>query len=469
MVYQLLIRTFRLTLAKTFPTLAVLFTGILFSHRLEPGVYGQYLSIWVIVGVGTLISVWGFPTIILAFGTRLPEDMSRKVSRHAVLLAGILSPVCSVVLGWMDPSWSVQILTLLAVFFFSQSLFYIQEAWMVSRQGETVLQWLNSAYAVLFFLIHWLVLTTGFDLETLILALTGLSLARNAVLFSARKKQDPAVTESIPVYRHWFLFGLNDSLQILSRWVDKLVILAIAVPADFAVYYNGTFEIPFVGLVMNAVTAVLTSVMAEKIRADFQAPAIIFRASTSLMAGLIFPGVWLLFTNREWLVVTLFSSRYEESVLLFGISVWMMVFRIGAFTTLLQVNGQSRELVTGAILDNVFALLPMVPMYYLFGPAGLAVSILIGGTAQGIYILIKGSGKAGMRFSEILNWRRLGFRFGLSGLLIGVTGWILLASGWQNLAVLGVTTVLSAGLMLFWLGKDLSRYGIGVRSLIRGA
>lgn len=468
MVYPLLIRTFRLTLSKTFPTLAVLFTGILFSHQLDPSVYGHYLTIWVTAGVGTLISVWGFPSIILAFGTRLSESVSRRISLHAILLTAVLSPVFAGMMGFLDPSWPVSMLALLSVFFFSQSLFYIQESWMISRKGETFLQWLNTGYAVLFFGIHWVVLQTGFDLFNLIAALTVLSIARNAILFSARKKQLEVITEDIPIYQHWLMFGLNDSFQILSRWLDKLVILAIAVPADFAVYYNGTFEIPFVGLVMNAVAAVLTSVMAEKIKANFQAPAIIFRASTALMSGLIFPGVWLLFTNREWLVVTLFSSQYEGSVLLFGISVWMMVFRIGAFNTLLQVNGQSKELVTGAIIDNVFVLLPMYPLYLLFGLAGLALSILIGGTAQGIYILVKGSKKAEMKFSEILNWGRLGFRFLISGLVIGLSGWMLLSLGFENLPVLLITVFLTGVLSLWWLRKDLSRYGVGLKTMVNG-
>ena len=51
--------------------------------------------------------------------------------------------------------------------------------------------------------------------------------------------------------RHWAYLGMNEVLGVISKWIDKVFLLYLLTASDFAVFFNGSFEIPLFGLLIS--------------------------------------------------------------------------------------------------------------------------------------------------------------------------------------------------------------------------
>src|SRR5690606_6739987 len=104
----------------------------------------------------------------------------------------------------------------------------------------------------------------------------------------------------------WVHIGIYDVLQRVFTWVDKFVISLLFSAGISAMYFNGTFDIPFLPLLLGAVSgAALMQMAASAKQSENKGAIIIANQAARLLSAVVFPLFFFLFLFRQELFTVL--------------------------------------------------------------------------------------------------------------------------------------------------------------------
>lgn len=356
----------------------MLATTILFSRKLSTIDYGIYQSIWSFISVCIVISTFGIPRYILTFGKIIFTKQQTKLVGLLFIIFSLLS--CYVILFYPNISLFEKMFLLGIVL--SQSIFLIQESNIIYDQKNEYLIWTNLAYAILLFISQVIIAyQPKFSLINSLIAILLVSITRNIVIyFYYTQKNTNIITQNINIKElNWF--GLNDLISILSKWFDKFILLFLLTPIHFAIYFNGTFEIPLIGMLLSVFQSIMASHnSAEKMNDEEQIQ--LFNSSSLIMSGILFPLATVCVFYSSEIVNIIFSAKYSESSILFAISALILPLRICNYSVLLQLKEQGKTIIIGSILEFAVIIILMWILYPFFQLKGLIIAGVIG-----IYLL----------------------------------------------------------------------------------
>lgn len=442
-------------LIRFFPTLASVVALVWLARGTAPAYYGRYQSFWVQWQVLHAVACLGLPTLVLTYpAARLRGLVQASQPRHWAALAGWICLLAGGFVGaqWWGGSafapWQAGLFLLLNV------PVAILEAYALGQRQLRAVAVVSVGYAGLFILSHGLLIGQLISSAQLMAGLLLASAVRLVALgYLARlAPAAPALAEPLAwaaVRSHWAHTAFNDVVQVLFRWVDKLALNFLLPAALFALYFNGTLDVPFLPLLLGAAGSTLLLHFGEPGLTDAERLATL-RAAATLLGRLVFPlFCFLLFFRRE-LFGLVFAHRYDAAVPLFVVSSLVVPLRAYNFTALLQHKGQGRRISWGAVLDLILALVLMYPLYRLLGLAGVALAFVLSTYAQAGYYLGHTARLLRVPWASLVPWRPwatqlLGAALGL-GLLHG-----LLAAWLAERMVL----LAGAGLLGLWLAGQL--------------
>lgn len=363
-----------LFVSKLIPALLLTLSTIVFARYLPVNEYGIYQSVWSYVNIGIVISTFGIPKYILTFGNHNKAAI-RKIIFQVLFFTISLSG--AYILFYHDHLMLNERLFVIGILL-SQAIYFIQEANLVRVNQNKRLLRSNFIYAILLFLAQmYIVFVVNYTLEFSLIAILIVSIIRNVIVFSSNKSVE-IDDEFLPInYKQLAWFGLYDVLQVLSKWLDKLVLLLFLTPRDFAIYFNGTYEIPLIGMLLYVFQSIITVHSADKSLNDKEQVEI-FKNSSYLMSGILFPlaAFSVIFSNE--IITVIFDSLYQESVILFAISALVIPLRICNFSVMLQIKEKGQIITIGLILAFLSILGLMLILYPYLELEGLALSVVIG-------------------------------------------------------------------------------------------
>ncbi len=441
-------------LIRFFPTLASVVALVWLARTLPAAYYGRYQSFWVQWQVLHTVACLGLPTLVLTYsGAQVRGLWQAARPIHRAALAGwvLLLAGCFGGLHWWSGAafapWQAGLFLTLNV-----PVAILEAYALVQRQFRPVAA-ISVGYAGLFVLAHGLVVTRIIAQEQL---LSGLLLANavrlGALSYLARVGRAAVLPDpgAWPAVRgHWAHTALNDAVQVLFRWVDKLALNFLLPAALFALYFNGTLDVPFLPLLLGAAGSGLLLHFGTPGLTEAERVATL-RGAATLLGRLVFPlFCFLLFFRRE-LFGVVFAHRYDAAVPLFVVSSLVVPLRAYNFTALLQHKGQGRRISRGALLDLGLALALMYPLYRLLGLSGVALAFVLSTYAQAGYYLGHTARLLRVPWASLVPWgawagQLLGAVLGV-GLLHG-----LLATWLPERAVL----LAGAGALGLWLAGQL--------------
>jgi O-antigen/teichoic acid export membrane protein len=392
-------------LIRFFPTLAGVVALVWLARTTTPAYYGRYQSFWVQWQVLHVVACLGLPTLVLTY----PQSQLRGLVRAARApyvcgLVGWIAIVASAFGGLQWASGSPFAPWQATAFLLVNVPIAVLEAYaLVHRQFRQVAL-ISVAYAALFIASH--ALLVGQLLAGLLVG----NVLRLVVLCRLAAGTAPTlapVVEAQPwnaVRSLWFHTALNEVVQVLFRWVDKLVLNFLLPAALFALYFNGTLDVPFLPLLLGAAGSTLLLHFGEPQRTEAERLALL-RAAGSLLGQLVFPLFFFLLLFRHELFGVVFAHRYDAAVPLFVVSSLVVPLRAYNFTALLQHKGQGRLITRGALLDLGLALVLMYPLYRWLGLAGVALAFVLSTYAQASYYLRHTARLMGVPWPSLLPWR----------------------------------------------------------------
>jgi O-antigen/teichoic acid export membrane protein len=446
-------------LIRFFPTLASVVALVWLARHTAPAYYGRYQSFWVQWQVLHVVACLGLPTLVLTYPVARLRGLVRASRLHWAGLAGWVGLVASGfgVMQWWGGSafapWQAGLFLLLSV------PIAILEAYALGRRQLRAVALVSVGYAGLFVLSHGLLVKGMLSSEQLMTCLLLASALRLAALgYLARLGTAapgplaslPAAPLAWPTVRSlWAHTAFTEVVQVLFRWVDKLALNFLLPAALFALYFNGTLDVPFLPLLLGAAGSTLLLHFGEPGLADAERMATL-RAAATLLGRLVFPLFFFLLFFRRELFGVVFAHRYDAAVPLFIVSLLVVPLRAYNFTALLQHKGQGQRISRGAVLDLALALALMYPLYRLLGLAGVALAFVLSTYAQAGYYLGHTARLLRVPWASLVPWRPW-----LVQLLGAALGFGLLHTLLAHWLPERSALVVGAGLLGLWLAGQL--------------
>lgn len=446
-----------LLISKLIPALLLTFINILYSRGLSNDDYGIYQTVWSFINVGVIITTFGVPRYIMTFGSIYANEKGEVLKLLLITFLFTLLPVFFYLFYYYNHFDGISKM-LCILMLISQSFYLIQEANMISLLNNRILVSSTILYALLLFISHALILYVfGYNLNYCLVAIVFISLLRNLMVWklSSSHRKDIASNETKVILHKWqlFWFGLNDSLQIITKWFDKLILIVLLPPENFAIYFNGTYELPVIGMALTVFQSVMTSYSAQTPNDD-QKHIQLFNSSSLFMSSILFPLFAFAFIYAEQIINLLFSSSYHESAKLFAISSLLLPMRICSYTVLLQLKHKGRVIMIGSLIDFVTAISLMFILYPYLKLAGLALGVVVATYLQALFYLYHICKTYKISLGDLLPWRKLVFRFVIStAVLFTIKHFILVEFNSFNFILAAIATCLVA---LYYSNKDIN-------------
>ena len=394
--------SFYIFLIRFFPSLATLLVLILFSRKLTQDGYGEYQNFWVQLTLLSAIATIGIPAFVLTYSPELIKKvLSSLRAKHYVFFVVWITILASLFAYLRAYEMSMPLFIPLC-FFIVYCFNAIAESLLIVYRKYTVLVLTNLSYAVIFYMLHFdyvsyyrCFYTTGtFFFYLLLIGLVRLVINSWSVIVHTKKLSDKS--ESVITMRDvrslWVHIGIYDVFNRFITWIDKFVVSLLFTTGVSAVYFNATFDIPFLPLLLGAVGGAALMQMSALKKEDTIAGLIhVSNQTARLLSSVVFPLFFFLFIFRHELFTVLLTSKYAASVPIFAVTVFVVPLRAYNFTSILQNRHKGRIINTGALIDAVIAFGLMYPLYNQFDLLGIALSFVVSSYVQGIYYLYQSS------------------------------------------------------------------------------
>lgn len=208
--------------------------------------------------------------------------------------------------------------------------------------------------------------------------------------------------------------GLTSVVDAVSNWLDRTLVAHYFSARELATYSYGATEIPFISVLIGALTPVLLPEFSGLLKQGDRAAVLALwhratRKAAIVLFGLFFVFLWV---APEFLA-TVYSGKYRDSALFFRIYLVLLPVRIVAFMPMLFALGKNRYAMMGALCEVLLNLAVSLLLIHRIGMAGAAWGTVISTFGQAWFYLRKIRQSLAVGWREILPWR------GLAGDLAG--------------------------------------------------
>lgn len=396
---------------------------IFYGYALELGKeeYGNYQKAFVLIGFLSGLLCFGLPSFI----SSLPQQGLEKAlihiyskSKWIVISIGFAFLIVTYML--FPEFSSIEKACLLALSMLS-AVNLILEIYALKKSKDSFILFQNLLYSGCYLLIHFIVLFVNYQLSFLLFLLLLLSLVR-AVWISYKLKLNSSSNYSdealstVSLFPQWGYLAFHETVDAFSKYIDKIVLIGLITATDFAIYYNGSFEIPFVGLLVAAVGTFLNLQITQY---QLQNTAILqlFRTSTLWCAALLFPLFFYAWLYAPSLFSVLFKNKYNDAVSFFLIYAWIIPLRIANYTAVLQTKMRNNIIMAGSISALLLKLLLMLLCYPLLGVKGIALAMVAGTYYQVMFYIFYTRKELHVSLGQVLPFKKLSIVFIISGII----------------------------------------------------
>lgn len=405
----------RIFIIRFFSTLASLITMIYFSHQLEPKYYGVYQNFWVQLSIASSIGGLGLGLLIFTYPPQTLRHLIQKLKPKFYLGYGALLIVTGI--GFMllrhhSVSDALQKGYLSFLFFIFYTFSLLLEAFAIIIKKHRLLTVTGLLYALSFVGSAFFAYYNGFRLETFIACLLPFLILRTLILFfpfySFMKEKAPGKFMKAgrgSALSLWIHLGFYDLATMLIIWIDKFIISLVTNEETAAVYFNGTFSIPFLPIVLSAVSSATLIQLTQSASAAEKAR--LMQQVGKVLSCAAYPLFFFLLVYREEFVLTVFSDQYKASIPIFLCSILILPVRAYSNTIILQNLQKGKIMNVGLILDFITAAILFYPLYLWLGLAGVALSFVISTYVQSLFYLYHSAKLLGVSIWSMIplkNW-----------------------------------------------------------------
>jgi O-antigen/teichoic acid export membrane protein len=385
---------------------------IIFSRKLNYDDYGKFQSVWMYTNIVNVIINFGLSAVILSTNINFLFSFIKKNQKRLSIFYSLLWISGLTVFFFFAKNFDTSLKFLLIAFMVIQNVSSVVETLLIKRQGEKISFTINCFYSILFFIWHLYILFTNYSLYFLISGICIISILKLVVMIlipSKNESYEETLNEK-HFLNHWIYLGLNDVVGIISKWMDKAFLLYLLTTTDFAIFFNGSFEIPLFGLLISVTGSFLLIEISRNLHLSNKIIKL-FRENFNALSAIVFPLFFFLFFFQKELFSFVFNDKYNASLPIFAISIFILPIRINNYSTILQCFSEGKKILWGSVLDIFIAIILMLILYPIMHTKGIALAIVIATYCQVLYYLWHSAKILHTSILEIVPFKKLILKF----------------------------------------------------------
>ncbi len=415
-------RSFLLMGSSVFKMITQLVIIFLYARNLSFEDYGLYQSVWLYINVASIISLFGLPALILSSPATAITGWIKENKKYFLFFFGLLNfiPLVYILLAVTEYNFTTRVL--LIILTAVQNIAILIETAAIKKEKEKLVLTTNLIFTAGYILCHLIILYANYSLQLLLAALIFIFIIKAALQYYFTRDVTTDKSTILPkqLNRQWLYLGLNDVAGVIFKWLDKWVILYFISVTQFAIYFNGSYEIPVFGLMLSAAGSVMLVEMSRQNTAIAEKAKTLFKSSSLLLSSIVFPSFCFLFFYHSEFFTVIFSAKYAAAIPVFLISIFILPVRITNYTAVLQVYNRTDLILKGAVLDLIVAIVLMIILYPLLQLKGLALSFVLSTYIQAGYYLWHTGKLIDKKINYFFPFKNLIFIMSVSILVTGI-------------------------------------------------
>ena len=317
------VKRFFLLVSSSVMRLAVqLIIIFLFSRKLSLTEYGLYQSAWLYINVVSIIALFGLPSLILSSTVSSISKWIKQNKKLFTILFILLNFTPLLYILFAVTEYNLNTKLLVIALSIVQNIAILTETTAIKNKKEKIVLISNFIFSLGYLLCHLIILFANYSLQLILIGITVMFMLKTLVLcfFANPFTPDNSFKTDTSIAKQWFYLGIYDVLSVIFKWLDKWVILFYVSIAQFAVYFNGSYEIPVFGLMLSAVGNIMLVDLSEQNNDNIVKVKTLFKNSSLLLASVVFPYFCFLFFYSSDFFLLIFSAKYIEAIPVFIIS-----------------------------------------------------------------------------------------------------------------------------------------------------
>ncbi len=435
---------------------------VIYSNYLSLTQYGEYQFLWLFLNFFSILGLFGFTSMLLGTPVLHLAVWIKKNKKYIITGVVAINALAVSFLFIYSNYLSTEARILLVVLLILQNISTIAETILIKNEQEKRVFISNMAYVILYAAIHLYAIFSNYELSLIIYGVCTAIAVKTGILLYKFRLQNKTLARKVHIGREWLLLGINDMLGIMVKWIDKWLILFFLSAAEFAIYFNATYEIPIFLLLLSAVGNITLVEMSKETLQNLERVQSLFHNSAIILACIAFPSFWFLMLYAEEFILLIFGSKYADAITIFQVSILVIPVRIIYSTSILQVFNRTSIIVKGAVYDFIIAVIFMIIFYPLWGMEGLALAFVISTYLQVGYYLFH----TGKLISKPMNFLLPVSKLSLLFVIFGALIWVIKLASFQlsdNLSVtLGAViciVIIGSSCLLYYKKIHLSEIG----------
>ncbi len=394
---QLAWHSILLLAGKVISGLASIAGGIVLARWLTVEDYGTYSQLVLIASTLVFFSNLALPRSLYFFIPRARLAGEKKHVAVQVVAAVVISSLFFALLllpsapfladVMQNPAIRVSII-FVAVYLFFLSVSDLFEPFMVSVDHASIIARVEAVCGVGLFLAVVVPLTLGMDYRYILLCFSAVLCGKIAVMLYHLVRLDgddfqaPLFGGIVKKIQYAAPLALGSMIGILGRRIDQFIISSMYLPADYAIYARGAFELPLVALIPMTISNLMLPGFAKDFADNrLERVAWQFADKARKVALMFFPLTVLMLILSEAFIVLMFSDKYLGSVPVFRIYLLILPFRITIHGVIVRAAGKTSLFIAGDLLyvfSNIFISLILIKFVGTTGAAwGTVIALAI--------------------------------------------------------------------------------------------
>ncbi len=363
---QLAWHSILLLAGKVISGLASIAGGIVLARWLTVEDYGTYSQLVLIASTLVFFSNLALPRSLYFFIPRARLAGEKKHVAVQVVAAAVISSLFFALLllpsapfladVMQNPAIRVSII-FVAVYLFFLSVSDLFEPFMVSVDHASIVARVEAVCGVGLFLAVVVPLTLGMDYRYILLCFSAVLCGKIAVMLCHLVRLDgddfraPLFGGIADKIQYAAPLALGAMIGTLGRRIDQFIISSMYLPADYAIYARGAFELPLVAMIPMTISSLMLPGFAKDFADNrLERVAWQFADKARKVALIFFPLTVLMLILSEAFIVLMFSDKYLGSVPVFRIYLLILPFRITIHGVIFRAAGKTSLFIAGDLL-----------------------------------------------------------------------------------------------------------------------
>lgn len=339
--------------------LVALGSAMVLSRYLSKDEYGTYRQIIYIYTLLQGVFAAGLPSAYSYFLPKLDLSQGKQLSRLLLFFFVILGALLSIVFYWGapllssaldNPTLTDKLRLFSPIPFFLIPTLGIEGLFTAVRKTEQLLAYNITTKFFMFFCLISPVLFWESSIDKIIYgwivsAVFSFVMAlvfKNRPFKSVKSSRLPFKVSAI--FKYTIPIMLTSYITVLQKSADQFFISRYYGESAFAEYSNGFFEIPFVGMIVGAVSAVMIPIFsgAGNDPMKLQNAVTSWRNALEKCIYLIYPLLCACFVFATEVIVLIYGEKYESSVLYFKLALFLNFFNIVLINPIIIALGKTK-------------------------------------------------------------------------------------------------------------------------------